>query len=247
MDAGLILPLHTHTTRAHTCIHTHVFLAKQLLLTRISDISMGTKVIQNALPWSCWPLHLWDRPGCHGCHGPSRPPGDTASWWSATVNWHSQVFFCQAPFQPLCPESVALQGIVVTQVKVLVLSLFEDSCNWPWPLNPACSDSSAESPTFQQMNIPTQLGVICEFTESALNLLIQIIAKHIKQALELRPWRTSFVTDHQLDLTPFTTTLWAHPASQNIHPIKDEHSPFFAHLFIKTFLIVFYGSNHIKF
>jgi len=36
-------------------------------------------------------------------------------------------------------------------------------------------------PTLEQIDTPTQLGVICKLTEGSLNLLIQIIDKDIKQ------------------------------------------------------------------
>ncbi|KAK4821075.1 hypothetical protein QYF61_012417 [Mycteria americana] len=36
-------------------------------------------------------------------------------------------------------------------------------------------------PTLQQINTPTQLGVVCKLTEGALNPLVQITDKDIKQ------------------------------------------------------------------
>lgn len=91
------------------------------------------------------------------------------------------------PFQPLCPDPVALQGFAVTQVKVLVLGLFGLHVTGLGSSIQPVQIPLQSLPTLQQMNIPTQLGVICELTESALNPLIQIIDKHIKQAPELNP------------------------------------------------------------
>ncbi|KAK4828081.1 hypothetical protein QYF61_023141 [Mycteria americana] len=70
----------------------------------------------------------------------------------AAVNQHSQVLLCQAAFQPLFPKPVALHGVAVAQ----------------------------SLPTRQQINTPTQLGVICKLTESALDPFVQIIDKDVK-------------------------------------------------------------------
>lgn len=75
----------------------------------------------------------------------------------------------------------------MTQVKVLLLGLFEPHTTGLGSSIQPVQIPLQTLPTFQQMNIPTQLGVICELTESALNPLIQIIDKHIKQASELNP------------------------------------------------------------
>ncbi|KAK4831896.1 hypothetical protein QYF61_020043 [Mycteria americana] len=69
------------------------------------------------------------------------------------VNQHPQVLLCWAAFQPLFPKPVVLHGVVVAQ----------------------------KLPPLKQINTPTQLGVICKFTEGILNPLIQIIDKDIKQ------------------------------------------------------------------
>jgi len=61
------------------------------------------------------------------------------------------------------------------------------------------------------MDTPAQLGVICKLPEGALNPLIQIIDKDIKQ-----DWPQNW-TGCQLDLTPFTTTLYARPV---LYPAK---------------------------
>ncbi|KAK4818164.1 hypothetical protein QYF61_007606 [Mycteria americana] len=71
----------------------------------------------------------------------------------AAVNQHSQVLFCQAAFQPLCPKPVALHGVAVTQ----------------------------SLPTLKQINIPAQLAVVCKLTEGALDPLVQVIDKDIKR------------------------------------------------------------------
>jgi len=50
-------------------------------------------------------------------------------------------------------------------------------------------------------------------TVSALNLLVQVIIKILNRT-DPNTWGTPLVAIHQLDLTPFTTTLWAWPSSQ---------------------------------
>ncbi|KAK4824896.1 hypothetical protein QYF61_021136 [Mycteria americana] len=93
------------------------------------------------------------------------------------VNQHAQVLLCLAAFQPLCPKPVALHGVVVTQVQDLALSLVE-----PHTIGPSPSIQPVQIlPPLQQINTPTQLGVICKLTEGALDPLIQIIDKDIKQ------------------------------------------------------------------
>ncbi|KAK4826053.1 hypothetical protein QYF61_004168 [Mycteria americana] len=92
-----------------------------------------------------------------------------------SVNQYPQVLFCQAAFQPLFPKPVALHGVVVTQVQDPALSLVE-------PLTTGLSPSTQPSlPTLKQIKTPAQLGVICKLTEGALDPLVQIIDKDIKQ------------------------------------------------------------------
>lgn len=96
-------------------------------------VLLATQFLRQArMPWMPWAfLASWH----------------TVSWWSATVNWHCQVLFCQTPFQPLCPEPVALQGICDPGESPGTWP-FWTPYKWPWPLNPACSDSSAEPSCF---------------------------------------------------------------------------------------------------
>ncbi|KAK4823656.1 hypothetical protein QYF61_005008 [Mycteria americana] len=93
----------------------------------------------------------------------------------AAVNQHPQVLFCWAAFQSLFPKPVALHGVAVAQVQDLTLSLLEPHTVGLGPLIQPCLS------TFKKINTPSQLGVICKLTESALDPLIQIIDKDIKQ------------------------------------------------------------------
>lgn len=76
----------------------------------------------------------------------------------------------------------------------------------------AYPDPSVGSPYSQA----DRFGVICTFTESALNPLVQIINKDIKQGSpNTDPLvNTTLVTGRYLDLTLFTITLQAWPSSQ---------------------------------
>ncbi|KAK4823942.1 hypothetical protein QYF61_008328 [Mycteria americana] len=97
------------------------------------------------------------------------------------VNQHSQDFFHQAAFQPLFPKPVALHGVVVTQVQDPALGLVESHTIGLGSLIQPVQIPLQSLPTLKQINTPTQLGVICKLTEGALNPLVQIIDKDIKQ------------------------------------------------------------------
>ncbi|KAK4825593.1 hypothetical protein QYF61_000682 [Mycteria americana] len=99
------------------------------------------------------------------------------------VDQHPQVLLCQAAFQPLFPKPVALHGVVMTQVQDLALSLVEPHTIGLSPSIQPVWVPLQSLPTLQQLNTPTQLGVICKLTEGALDALIQIIDKDIKTGL----------------------------------------------------------------
>ncbi|KAK4821431.1 hypothetical protein QYF61_020014 [Mycteria americana] len=93
------------------------------------------------------------------------------------VNQHSQVLLCQAAFQPLFPKPVALHGVAVAQGQDLALGLVE-----PHTIGPGPSIQPVQGlPPLKQINTPTQLGVICKLTQSALDPLVQMIDKDVKQ------------------------------------------------------------------
>ncbi|KAK4825928.1 hypothetical protein QYF61_003423 [Mycteria americana] len=87
------------------------------------------------------------------------------------VDQHPQVLFCQAAFQPLFPKPVVLHGVAVAQVQDLALGL----------VKPHTIDLGPSIQPVQQINTPTQLGVICKLTEGVLDPFVQIIDKDIKQ------------------------------------------------------------------
>ncbi|KAK4815015.1 hypothetical protein QYF61_013467, partial [Mycteria americana] len=99
----------------------------------------------------------------------------------AAVNKHPQVLLCQAPFQPLFPKPVALHGVAVAQVQDLALGLVKPHTIDLGPSIQPVQVPLQSLPTLQQINTPTQLGVVCKLTESTLDPFIQIIDKDIKQ------------------------------------------------------------------
>ncbi|KAK4818805.1 hypothetical protein QYF61_019734 [Mycteria americana] len=97
------------------------------------------------------------------------------------VNQHPQVLLCQAAFQPLFPKPVALHGVAVAQVQDPALGLV---ATHTIGLSPSIQPGQVplqSLPTLKQINTPAQCGVICKLTEGALDPLIQIIDKDIKQ------------------------------------------------------------------
>ncbi|KAK4816299.1 hypothetical protein QYF61_014597 [Mycteria americana] len=92
------------------------------------------------------------------------------------VNQHFQVLFLQAAFQPLFPKPVALHGVVDP-----ALGFVEPHTTGLGPSIQPVQVPLQSLPTLKQINTPTQLGVICKLTESALDPLVRIIDKDIKQ------------------------------------------------------------------
>ncbi|KAK4830416.1 hypothetical protein QYF61_010947 [Mycteria americana] len=99
----------------------------------------------------------------------------------AAVNKHPQVLLCRAAFQPLFPKPGALHGVAVAQVQDLALGLVKPHTIDLSPSIQPVQVPLQSLPTLQQINTPTQLGVVCKLTESALDPFVQIIDKDIKQ------------------------------------------------------------------
>ncbi|KAK4823315.1 hypothetical protein QYF61_000917 [Mycteria americana] len=97
------------------------------------------------------------------------------------VSQHPQVLFRQAAFQPLFPKPVALHGVVVTQVQDLALGLVKPHTTGLSPSIQPVRVPLQSLPTPEQIDTPAQFVVICKIPEGALNPLIQIIDKDIKQ------------------------------------------------------------------
>ncbi|KAK4832565.1 hypothetical protein QYF61_024065 [Mycteria americana] len=99
----------------------------------------------------------------------------------AVVNQHPQVLFCQAAFQPLFPKPVALHGVAVAQVQDPALGLVKPHTIDLSPSIQPVQIPLQSLPTLNHINTPAQLGVLCKLTEGALDPLIQIIDKDVKQ------------------------------------------------------------------
>jgi len=101
-----------------------------------------------------------------------------ATWahcWLMFRRLSTKVLFHWAAFQSLFCKPVALHGVFATQVQNLALDLVEPHTTGPSPSLQPVQIPLQSLPTFKQIDIPTQLYVICKLTEGALNLLIQII------------------------------------------------------------------------
>ncbi|KAK4832559.1 hypothetical protein QYF61_024059 [Mycteria americana] len=97
------------------------------------------------------------------------------------VHQHPQVLFCRAAFQPLFPKPVAFHGVAVAQVQDPTLSLVEPQAIGLSPSIQPVQIPLQSLPTLKQINTPAQLSVLCKLTEGALDPLVQIIDKDIKQ------------------------------------------------------------------
>ncbi|GAB0183390.1 mitochondrial enolase superfamily member 1 [Grus japonensis] len=109
------------------------------------------------------------------------PLGTLLAHVQPVVSQHPQVLFCQAAFQPLFPKPVVFHGVVVTDMQDLALGLVEPDTVGLGPLIHPVQISLQSLPTLKQINTPAQFGVICKLTEGALNPLVQIINKGLKQ------------------------------------------------------------------
>ncbi|KAJ7414452.1 hypothetical protein BTVI_41054 [Pitangus sulphuratus] len=128
--------------------------------------------------------------------------------FNCLADQHPEVFFCWAAFQPLFPQPVALRGVYCGQSVGLVE---HHTIGFSSSVQPVQIPLPSYPPAEQH---PTQLGVVCELTENALSLLVQIINKDIKEHWAQYRALGNTTCDCQLDTAPFTTTLWAQPSSQ---------------------------------
>jgi len=79
------------------------------------------------------------------------------------------------------PSLLALHGVVVTKMQDPALGLVEPHTAGLGPSIQPDLIPLQSLPTLEQIDTPTQLGVICILTEGALNPLIQTIGNDVKQ------------------------------------------------------------------
>jgi len=77
-------------------------------------------------------------------------------------------------FQPLLPKPVALHGVVVTQVQDPALGFVEPHTVDLGPSLQSVQIPLQRLPTFQQINTPSQLGVICKLGAKGTLYLQQV-------------------------------------------------------------------------
>lgn len=118
-----------------------------------------------SLLWS----FCWYTPGALDLLAHLGTPGSP----SAAVDLHPQSLSCPLAFQPLSPQFWGYCGQSRGTQQFALLTLIKLASSVQVPLQ--------NLPALQQINTPAQLGVIHKFTESALDPLIQIISKDIKQ------------------------------------------------------------------
>jgi len=87
----------------------------------------------------------------------------------SAINQHSHVPFHPAAFQPLFLKPVQLHGVVVTKVQDLVLGLVETHTTDLGSLTQTVQTPLKSLPTLEQIDTPTQLGVICKLIQGALS------------------------------------------------------------------------------
>ena len=75
-----------------------------------------------------------------------------------------------------------LHGVVVTKVQDPALGLVETYTAGLGPSIQSVQTPLQSLPTLEQINNPTQLGVVCKLIEGVLAPIIQIIDKDIKQS-----------------------------------------------------------------
>ncbi|RMC18375.1 hypothetical protein DUI87_04261 [Hirundo rustica rustica] len=109
-----------------------------------------------------------------------------ATWahcWLMFCHWHQhpQVPFLLGTVQPHHPQPITLQGVIVAKVQDLALGLIKPH---PIGLCPSVQPFQVflQSPSsFQQIDIRSQLSVICKFTNERLHAFIHVINKNIEQ------------------------------------------------------------------
>jgi len=99
----------------------------------------------------------------------------------SAVDQHPKVIFYWAALQSLLPKPVALHGVVVSQEQDPGFGLVKPHTVGLGPWIQSVQIPLQSLPTLEQIDTPPQLGVICKLTEGALNPLIHIIDKDIKQ------------------------------------------------------------------
>ncbi|RMC21667.1 hypothetical protein DUI87_02535 [Hirundo rustica rustica] len=99
----------------------------------------------------------------------------------SAVDQHPQVPFYLATVQPHHLQPITLQGVIVDKMQDSGLGLTIRQLIGLCPSTQLFQVSLQTPTTFQQIDICSQLSVICKFTNDRLNTLIHIINKNIEQ------------------------------------------------------------------
>ncbi|KAJ7418309.1 integral membrane protein dgcr2 idd [Willisornis vidua] len=84
-----------------------------------------------------------------------------------SMQTQTQDLFCLVSLQPLCPQPVALRGVVVAKVDLAFGLAKSHSIG----INPSLQSVQVPA-AFQKINTPPQLSVISKFANGGLNPLI---------------------------------------------------------------------------
>ncbi|TRZ11806.1 hypothetical protein HGM15179_015300 [Zosterops borbonicus] len=166
---------------------THQIVTEKLVKHGLEELKNGQTDIVN--PWSpklkaCPPGMASPVPSTEADHCPSlagHPVSDTSqeaigllgylgtllAHVQLAVDQHPQVLLCQAISQTFCPQPVVLHEVVATHMQNPSL-LVDPHTIGLFPLIQPVQIPLQTLPTFQQMKIPTRLGVICKLTEGVL-------------------------------------------------------------------------------
>ncbi|KAJ7410419.1 hypothetical protein WISP_108598 [Willisornis vidua] len=114
------------------------------------------------------------------------------------------------------PQCVLTMGVGLTQVQHLVLVLVKPH-EVPMAHLPDLVQVALDGiPSFKCVNCTTQLGVICRFTEGALDLSMSLMKIINNAGPNTDPRGTPLVTDVHQDSEPLTTILWTYHTALDV-------------------------------
>ncbi|KAK4822534.1 hypothetical protein QYF61_015540 [Mycteria americana] len=97
------------------------------------------------------------------------------------IHQYPQVLLCRAALNPFIPQPVLTRGVPPTHVQDPALGLVEPHEVHTGPLLELVQVPLDGIPSLRHVNHTTQLGVVCELVEGALNPTVCVIDEDIKQ------------------------------------------------------------------
>ncbi|KAK4811045.1 hypothetical protein QYF61_015749 [Mycteria americana] len=124
-----------------------------------------------------------------------------------TVNQHPQVLFRRGSFPATLPQACSCRTLHLALLNPIQLT----SAHRSSLSRSLCRAFLPSSRSTLPHNLVSSANLLRVHSIPSSRSLIKILNK---TGPKTEPWGTSLVTSRQLDLTPFTTTLWARPSSQ---------------------------------